>query len=58
MCERTTTREQKAAMPRVYFDLTMSLDGFITGPDESVDRLHDWAFGGKTDADAEVREEI
>jgi dihydrofolate reductase len=45
-------------MPSVYFDLTMSLDGFITGPDESVDRLHYWAFGGKTDADADVREEI
>src|SRR4051812_45916117 len=40
-------------MTRIYFDLSMSLDGFVTGPGEGVekplgdggDRLHDWMFG-------------
>lgn len=45
-------------MTRVYFDLSMSLDGFVTGPDEGVERLHDWMFAGKTDADAEVLAEV
>jgi dihydrofolate reductase len=54
-------------MPRVYFDLSMSLDGLVTGPNPSVEqplgrdgeRLHDWMFGGgKTEADAEVLDEV
>ena len=40
----------------VYFELSMSLDGFVTGPNVSVDNplgeggehLHDWMFDGKT----------
>jgi len=44
-------------MGKVVVDLSMSLDGFITGPNDSVEmplgeggeRLHDWIFGGKTD---------
>jgi dihydrofolate reductase len=44
-------------MGKVVVDLSMSLDGLITGPNDSVemalgeggDRLHDWIFGGKTD---------
>ena len=40
----------------VYFELSMSLDGFVTGPNVSVDNplvdggehLHDWMFEGKT----------
>jgi hypothetical protein len=39
-------------MTKVHFDISMSLDGFITGPGESVEkplgddagRLHDWMF--------------
>lgn len=42
----------------VYVDLSMSLDGFIAGPDVTAampmgvagDRLHDWMFAGKTAA--------
>jgi dihydrofolate reductase len=53
-------------MTRIYFDLSMSLDGFVTGPGEGVekplgdggDRLHDWMFGGKSDTDAEVLAEV
>lgn len=37
---------------KVYFDISMSLDGFITGPNQSIenplgeggDRLHQWAY--------------
>src|ERR671917_2445539 len=44
----------------------MSLDGFITEPNvpagnalgDDPGRLHDWMFGRRTDADAEVRDEL
>ena len=56
----------------VRLDITMSLDGFIAGPDDDVERLHQWVFGGdivvrsggdeyrlRTKADADVvRESI
>jgi hypothetical protein len=43
-------------MSKVYFDLSMSLDGFVTGPNVAVgnplgddgERLHEWMFDGKT----------
>jgi dihydrofolate reductase len=39
-------------MPRIYTDISMSLDGYVAGPNQSLDnplgvdgeRLHDWAF--------------
>jgi dihydrofolate reductase len=45
-------------MANVFLDISMSLDGFITGPNVSVERpmgdggerLHQWLFGGKPDA--------
>jgi len=51
---------------KVTFDISMSLDGFITGPNEGVGnplgdaggRLHDWMFADKTDADGEVLDEV
>jgi hypothetical protein len=52
-------------MPKVLFDISMSLDGFIMGPNEAVGdplgdegRLHDWMFAAKTDADAQVLDEV
>jgi len=44
---------KEAAMSKVYFDISMSLDGFITASGITADepmgqdgeRLHDWAFG-------------
>jgi len=58
-------------MARVVSDLSMSLDGFITGPNlgEGEERLHEWVYGleswrerhgltgGQTGRDAEVLEE-
>jgi dihydrofolate reductase len=49
-------------MGKVYSEITMSLDGFITGPNVGVgnglgdngERLHDWMFDAKTDADARL----
>lgn len=49
-------------MGKVVIDVTMSLDGFIAGPNinakqplgEGGIRLHDWLFKGKTDNDAKV----
>ena len=53
-------------MTRVVFDISMSLDGFITGPNAGIGnplgdddgRLHDWMFAAKADADAAVLEEV
>ena len=53
-------------MAKVYADITMSLDGFITEPNVPVGnslgddpgRLHDWMFDRRTDADAEIRDEL
>jgi dihydrofolate reductase len=47
-------------MSRVFLDLSMSLDGFVAGPDvgpeqpmgREGERLHDWMFTGKTDEEA------
>jgi dihydrofolate reductase len=47
-------------------EMTMSLDGFIAGPNISIDNpmgdggepLHDWLFGAKSSADAEIIAEI
>jgi dihydrofolate reductase len=47
-------------MGRVTSDISMSLDGFITDPDEPTEdpgRLHDWMFDAKTDADAAIVDE-
>jgi dihydrofolate reductase len=53
-------------MAKVVFDMTMSLDGFITGPNDTVDqalgeggaRLHNWISSARTDADTDVLGEL
>jgi dihydrofolate reductase len=35
-------------MSKVVLDITMSLDGYIAGPNDGVERLHDWLFSGNT----------
>jgi dihydrofolate reductase len=57
---------RRARMGKVTLHISMSLDGFITEPDEGGDdplgddpgRLHDWMFDAKTEADAAVLDEI
>jgi dihydrofolate reductase len=52
-------------MGKVKVEISMSLDGFITGPNVRVgngmgddgDRLHDWMFDAKTETDAEIVDE-
>ena len=52
-------------MTRVLSAITTSIDGFYCGPDdrpglgmgEDGERLHDWMFGGATDADRRLLEE-
>lgn len=64
------THEQRSnPMSTVFVDITMSLDGFIAGPNDEIDPLHDWLYptkgfrephgmeGGETDADSAVLEE-
>src|SRR5688572_27939766 len=53
-------------MSKVIAHISMSLDGFITGPNERVgnalgdngERHHDWMFVAKTEADAAVIAEM
>jgi dihydrofolate reductase len=53
-------------MPTVVLDISMSLDGFITGPNEGVGNplgdddgsLHTWMFSAGSDADHEVLDEL
>jgi dihydrofolate reductase len=53
-------------MTKVHLHISMSLDGFVTGPKEGVGnplgdddgRLHDWMFDEKTEANAEVLDEV
>jgi dihydrofolate reductase len=53
-------------MSKVTCEISMSLDGFITGPNVRVgngmgddgDRLHDWMFDAKTETDAAVVDEV
>jgi dihydrofolate reductase len=53
-------------MGKVYCDISMSLDGFITGPNVRIgnglgdngERLHDWMFDAKTDVDARIVDEL
>ncbi len=52
-------------MGKVIVDITMSLDGFVTGPNDGPGNglgdggriLHDWVFGGRTAADAQFLED-
>lgn len=52
-------------MGKVIVDITMSLDGFVTGPNDGPGNglgdggriLHDWVFDGRTDADRQFLEE-
>jgi dihydrofolate reductase len=49
-------------MPSVTLDITMSLDGFVAGPNVSIanpmgdggEKLHDWLFGARSAVDAEI----
>lgn len=34
-------------MGKVLLDITMSLDGFIAGPNDKIEPLHDWVFSGE-----------
>jgi len=50
-------------MSKVYSDISMSLDGYITGPNVRVgngmgddgDRLHDWRFDPKTQTETDAK---
>jgi dihydrofolate reductase len=50
------------SMSKIFIDITMSLDGFIAGPDISTEnpmgkgglRLHDWMFGVQTELDQKI----
>jgi dihydrofolate reductase len=56
----------ETAMGKVTSDISVSLDGFVTGPNGRVgngmgaggDRLHDWRFAAKTESDLAKVDEI
>ena len=53
-------------MGKVFVNITMSLDGFVAGPNiseanplgEGGERLHDWMFKDRTEADNSIAEEM
>jgi hypothetical protein len=53
-------------MGKVISEISMSFDGFVTGPNMRVgngmgdggDRLHDWKFDAKTETDDAIVDEI
>jgi dihydrofolate reductase len=53
-------------MSKVICSISMSLDGYITGPNVGIgnglgdngERLHDWMFDQKTEADAAISDEL
>jgi dihydrofolate reductase len=53
-------------MTRVICDMSMSLDGYVTGPNDSrenpfgdgAERLHDWIFDAATDEDRAVLQDM
>jgi dihydrofolate reductase len=53
-------------MSKVVSEISMSLDGFITGPNvragngmgDGGERLHDWRFDAKTETDTAIADEI
>jgi len=55
-------KESGETMGNVIVDITMSLDGFVTGPNDGPGNglgdggrvLHEWVFEGRTDADAQL----
>ena len=36
-------------MSKVIFNISMSLDGFVAGPNDEADRIHRWYISGDTD---------
>jgi hypothetical protein len=52
---------EEKSMGKVLMELSMSLDGYVTGPDVSAEEpmgrggelLHDWMFKGRSAAEAE-----
>lgn len=44
-------------MSDVVLNMTVSVDGFATGPDEDLERLHRWIFGESAE-DAEIMAEF
>jgi hypothetical protein len=56
---------RRTEMGKVTSEISMSLDGFVTGPNVRVgngmgddgDRLHDWKFDAKTETDDAIVDE-
>ena len=44
-------------MGAVVLDITMTLDGFIAGPNDEIGPIHDWVIAAQTDRDREILEE-
>jgi dihydrofolate reductase len=45
-------------MGAVVLDMTMSLDGFIAGPNDELDRLHAWMRGGEPGRGVDIVDEM
>src|SRR5262249_44079912 len=62
----TAGRREEAAMALVICDMSMSLDGYVTGPNDSRQNpfgdgaavLHDWLWDAATDEDRAILQEM
>jgi dihydrofolate reductase len=45
-------------MGKVFLEMSVSLDGYIAGPNDELERLHSWMFDGKTATDVELLDEM
>jgi dihydrofolate reductase len=62
---RPTPKQGQIKMQKVVIDVTMSLDGYVTAPNDGPGNglgdggriLHAWAFAGNTEADAKFLED-
>src|SRR5215203_2125164 len=39
---------EEEKMGKVFLSLSMSLDGYVAGPNVEIETLHDWLWGGDT----------
>ena len=44
-------------MGKVVFEITLSLDGLVCGPDDDLERIHQWMFADQPESDRAVLEE-
>ena len=48
-CNSPTPDPEEFPMSQVIADMSMSLDGYVAGPDDGIDEMFGWMFGGESE---------